>query len=93
MDSLKKLGMPGFYPLQQASGKMQPRPDLRVINQRVDKGTICVLVSLFVNVIEIADRLMRVNHQCECDLVQLATSAGFNTGPLRQRSLKAIQLG
>ncbi len=76
-DLLEKLGMALFNPLQQAAGKMQPHADARMAKERPDKRAVSLLVSFFENVIEVADGLMRVDHQRQGDLVQQATSFRF----------------
>jgi hypothetical protein len=86
----EKLGMMFFDPFQQASGKMQPDPDTRMASKCVDKRPVGLLVGFFENVIEVADGLMRMNHQRQRDFVQRVTSADRNTDPIRQRSLRPI---
>jgi len=72
---------------------MQPDPDPGMPKERLDKRTVAFLVSLFEDVVEVADGLVRVNHKRQFNLVQQATSANCKAATSRRNSLRLIQLG
>ena len=62
-ESREEIGMMLLDPFQQETGIVQPDPDSGMDFQHVEKGAVRLAISLFDDVIEVSDRLVRVQQK------------------------------
>src|SRR6266853_1355558 len=73
-NALDVLRMLFGQPFQERTGVMQPQTDARVTGHTFHKRQVGTLISAFHYVIEVADRLVRVNEQNQVEFRQERTS-------------------